>query len=764
MEQKKIFEGLNPPQVEAVEYLNGPLLVLAGAGSGKTKVLTCRIANLLAHGVKPWNILAITFTNKAANEMKSRAEKMIGAPARSAWISTFHSLCARLLRREIDITGVLKRSFTIYDAADSQTILNECIKKLGLDKDRFAGASDRISKAKNNLQDAAQFREYILHKENTSDYDIGIAKIYEVYEKKLIENNALDFDDLIFVMVKIFRKHPEILDKYQEQFRYILIDEYQDTNAAQYELTKLLAAKYKNLCVVGDADQSIYGWRGANMQNILDFEQDYPEAKTIKLEQNYRSTRQILKAANAVIEHNRNRKEKVLWTENETGSKINFIHCLSDRSEAAFIAREIRRLITYENVHYNEIAILYRTNAQSRAFEEKFMTADIPYMIVGGTKFYERKEIKDIVAYLRLIVNPRDDISFLRVVNIPRRGIGPINLERLTDFAAQRDLAIFDVVVAGNMLDQVPQLSPKCKQKLREFAIMVMYFSQSHTGTPVPAVVKAVLHESGYWASLTEGEDAEKPENVSHAENISAFVNGAEEFAELNPDASLEDFLSHIALVADIDSLDETKSQVSLMTIHAAKGLEFPIVFLVGAEEGLLPHSIATTTFAELEEERRACYVAMTRAEKRLYITAAGERKAFGRAYESQISRFVGEIPSECMASFSERNNNSSNFRQSMDANRAAAAAAAQAQTSSAAPPEPKTPPAPPKREPKIPIPSARPPKEIIEWQAGDKLTHRKWGIGTVMQVTGDNITISFANPEIGTKTIKASIAPVEKV
>ena len=763
MEQTKIFEGLNPPQVEAVKYLDGPLLVLAGAGSGKTKVLTCRIANLLANGVKPWNILAITFTNKAANEMKSRAEKMIGAPARNAWISTFHSFCAKILRREIEITNVFMRSFTIYDSADSQTILLDCIKKLGLDKERFVGVAAKISNAKNNLQNAAQFRETVMKKPDVSDYEISVANIYEVYEKKLIENNALDFDDLIFMMVKIFREHDEILDKYQEQFRYILIDEYQDTNAAQYALTKLLAAKYQNLCVVGDADQSIYGFRGANMQNILDFEQDYPNAKVIKLEQNYRSTKMILNAANAVIEHNRNRKEKILWTENETGNRINFIHCLSDRSEAAFIAREIRRLITYENVHYNEIAILYRTNAQSRAFEEKFMTADIPYAIVGGTKFYERKEIKDIVAYLRLIVNPRDDISFLRVVNVPRRGIGPINLERLTDFAMQRDLAIFDVVVAGNMLDQVTQLSPKCKQKLREFAIMIMYFSQSHGGTSVPAVIKAVLQESGYLASLTEGEEADKPENVSRAENLSAFVNGAEEFAEANPDATLEDFLSHIALVADIDSLDEAKSQVSLMTIHAAKGLEFPIVFLVGVEEGLLPHSISTTTFAELEEERRACYVAITRAKKSLYLTAAGERKAFGRAYESQISRFISEIPSEYMASFSERNPSSSNFRQSMDANRAAAAAA-RIQSASAASAEPKAPPAPPKREPKIPIPSAKPAKAPVDWNAGDKLSHSKWGVGTVMEVSGDNITVSFANPEHGIKTIKASIAPVEKV
>ena len=738
---------------------------MAGAGSGKTKVLTCRIANLLAHGVKPWNILAITFTNKAANEMKSRAENLIGEPARKVWLSTFHSFCARVLRSEIEITGTFKRNFTIYDAADSTVILNECFKKLGLDKDRFLGAANRISSAKNNLQNAAKFRELTFQKPDLNDYDKNLANIYETYEKKLIENNALDFDDLIMIMVKIFREHAEILDKYQEQFRYILIDEYQDTNSAQYELTKLLAAKYKNICVVGDADQSIYGWRGANMQNILDFENDYAPTKVILLEQNYRSTKQILNAANAVIAHNRNRKDKNLWTENETGNKINFIHCLSDRSEAAFIAREIRRLIAHENFNYKDIAILYRTNAQSRALEEKFMATDIPYIIVGGTKFYERAEIKNIVAYLRLIMNPRDDISFLRVVNVPRRGIGPINLERLTEFAAQRDLAIFDVVVASNMLDQVPQLSPKCKQKLREFAIMIMYFSQSHTGTPVPNLVNSVLEESGYLKSLTEGEDAQKVENISRAENLSAFVNGAEDFANANPNASLEDFLSHIALVADVDALDDSKSQVSMMTIHSAKGLEFPVVFVAGVEEGLLPHANSTTSSAMLEEERRACYVAMTRAEKYLYITAAAERKTFGRSYESVISRFVNEIPSENLASFSERNPSSTNFRQTMDANKTAAAAATTKTTATAAAvSEPKTPPAPPKREPKIPIRSAAAPKEIINWQAGDKLNHKKWGLGTVMVAHDDSITVTFANPEIGTKTIRASIAPVEKI
>ncbi len=756
METEKILEGLNPQQVEAVEFLNGPLLIMAGAGSGKTKVLTCRIANLLAHEVQPQNILAITFTNKAANEMKSRAEKMIGVDARRAWISTFHSFCARILRREIDILGVHKKNYTIYDATDSRSILLDSIKKLGLDVERFNGAGDAISAAKNNMQDAAAYREYVLSKSNASDYEKNLANIYELYERRLIENNALDFDDLIFITVKVFREHKDILDKYQEQFRYILIDEYQDTNVAQYALTKLLAAKYKNICVVGDADQSIYGWRGADMRNILNFEQDYPDAKVILLEQNYRSTKNILGAANAVIANNVNRKEKNLWTENETGSKINFIHCLSDRSEAAFIAREIRRLVTRENFRYKDIAILYRTNAQSRVLEEKFMQTEIPYVIVGGLKFYERKEIKDIIAYLRLIINPRDDISFLRVVNVPRRGIGPINLERLTDFASQKNISIFDVVVASNLLDQVPQLSPKCKQKLREFALMLVYFSSSQSGMQIPALINAVLKESGYLASLTEGEDGQKPENIARAENLSSFVNGAADFASLNPDSTFEDFLNHIALIADLDAINDEESRVSLMTIHSAKGLEFPVVFIAGAEDGLLPHSNSMTSSTMLEEERRAYYVAMTRAEKLLFITAAAERKTFGRTYEAHISRFVQEIPAEFMDSFSERNPSVSNFRpnqQQPDAEKQPVV------TVTAKP----IPVAPPIREPKIPIRPAAP-KNIVSWQVGDKLSHRKWGTGTVKNVSNDVLTVAFDNPEFGEKILKAGIAPLEKI
>mgnify|MGYP002626446614 CR=1 FL=1 len=701
----------------------------------------------MAHGVQPYNILAITFTNKAANEMKSRAEKMIGESAKKVWLSTFHSFCAKLLRFEIEVTGTYKKNYLIYDTTDSQKILNDCVAKLNLDAERFKHAAAAISSLKNKLIDAAKYREMIFNKVDSNDFERNLVNVYELYEKKMIEINALDFDDLIFVMVKIFRDHPEILEKYQERFKYILIDEYQDTNMAQYILTKYLVAKYKNICVVGDADQSIYGWRGADMQNILNFEEDYPKAKVILLEQNYRSTKTIIQAANGVIENNVNRKEKVLWTDNETGSKINFIHCLSDRAEAAFIAREIRRLVTYENVQYKEIAILYRTNAQSRAFEEKFMQTDIPYIIVGGIKFYERKEIKDILAYLRLIENPHDDISFLRVVNVPRRGIGPINLERLTAFAAERDLSIFDVVISNNLLEQVPQLSPKCKQKLREFALMLVYFSNAKDGLTISALVQAVLKESGYLAALAETEDSDKPENVARVENLSSFVNGTKEFDETTENPTLEDFLNHVALVADIDSLDEENSRVSLMTIHSAKGLEFPIVFVAGLEEGLLPHSNSMIYSNELEEERRACYVAMTRAEKKLYLTAAAERRTFGRSYESHISRFVAEVPQEIMSSFSERNPGSSNFLQSIAAIKNSANKNFAASS----------------RESKLSKLTAPKTTNVIEWKVGDKVKHQKWGVGTVMAIDGNTLTINFANPEIGEKKLKAAVAPISK-
>jgi len=751
--QEKIFAGLNPQQVEAVNCLQGPLLIMAGAGSGKTKVLTCRMANLLAHGVSPYRILAITFTNKAAREMKSRAEKMIGEVAKNVFISTFHSFCARILRREIEVTGKYQRNFVIYDSSDSQSIIKECIRQLNLENDRFFnGAVNKISGAKNQLMDAKSYRAFISQKPDASPYDKFVVQIYELYEKKLLENNALDFDDLIFIMVKILRDFDEVREKYQEKFQYILVDEYQDTNMAQYMLTKYLAAKSKNICVVGDADQSIYGWRGADMRNILNFEEDYPDAKVIKLEQNYRSTKQILGAANAVIKKNINRKEKVLWTENPDGEKVKFIRCITDKTEAAFVAREIKRLIEKENFRYNDIAILYRTNAQSRILEERFMQTEIPYAIIGGFKFYERKEIKDIMAYLRLIFNPRDNVSLQRIINVPRRGLGPVNMQRIVAFSNEIDKSIFEIIVDNHLLESVPNLSPKVKQSLHDFAAMIMSFHESQKNFKLKDLIYSVMKESGYLRSLNEAEDGDKEENQSRIENLSSFVNSAEEFNEINQDATLEDFLNHVALISDIDSLedDENNSRVSMMTIHSAKGLEFPIVFVTGMEEGILPHANSSMDFDSLEEERRACYVALTRAEKKLYLTASCERKTFGKTYYATNSRFVKEISEgcDCMVEYSEKHgsqNQSTSKTYETNPQNYPHRKVYSAPTAH--------------RDAKITVASGKP-REKIDWQVGDQAKHRKWGVGTIMEVDGDSIKVVFSNPEVGEKNLKASIAP----
>lgn len=748
--EEDLLKDLNPAQKEAVQYLEGPLLVMAGAGSGKTRVLTYRIANLLAHGVPSWNILAITFTNKAANEMKTRAEKLIGEPAKKVWISTFHSFCARLLRREIEVTGKYTNNYIIYDAGDSAAVIRECIKELQLDEDRFANVGSRISAAKNLLLSAEQMRESVLtHTDNVLNFDLNVLAIYTLYERKLLENNALDFDDLIFVTVKLFRENPDVLERYQDRLKYILIDEYQDTNVAQYELTKLLAAKYQNICVVGDADQSIYGWRGADMRNILNFESDYPKAKVVLLEQNYRSTKEILDAANGVIRHNTNRIEKNLWTENGQGEKVQFFHCMSDRSESAFVAREIRRLVSAENFQYKDIALLYRTNAQSRVLEEKLMQLDIPYIIVGGLKFYDRKEIKDILAYLRLIVNHSDNISLLRIINVPRRGFGPINIARLSEYAMHHEMPIFDVISRDENLRNVPQLSPRIRQRLRDFASMISGFGEMKSGgTDLPEFINSVLETTGYLSMLQEGEDADKPENVSRVENIGAFINGAADFVNTNDDPTLDNFLNHVALLTDLDEVKDQDSRVSLMTVHSAKGLEFPVVFITGMEEGLLPHANSVADTDQLEEERRICYVAMTRAKQKLYITAAEERKNFGRTYSAKVSSFIKEIPRECITGMSEKNASSdvshhlAPARKSVETKVATPAVSAYAERT---------------YTPKIPE------RQNIAWKVGDKVKHKKWGLGTVTASQGGYLKINFVNPEIGEKMLKSVAAPIEK-
>lgn len=741
----EIFRDLNPQQREAVNCLDGPLLVMAGAGSGKTRVLTCRLANLIAQGISPHNILAITFTNKAANEMKSRAERLIGAPARDIVLSTFHSFCARILRREIEITGEFNRNFAIYDASDSRTLIRQCVADLNLDIKIFDTVHLKISDLKNNLIDVAQYRESLLSRRNNA-YFQNVALIYEQYQTALRENNALDFDDLIFDAVRIFQDYPDVLERYRERFQYISIDEYQDTNVAQYVLTNLLAAKYKNICVVGDADQSIYGWRGADMRNIMNFEHDYPGARVILLEQNYRSTQTILNAANAVIENNFDRKPKSLWTRNEDGEKIHFALCATDKLEAATVAREIRRLVTRENFMYNEIALLYRTNAQSRTFEERFMQEAIPYVIIGGLKFYDRREIKDILAYLHVINNPRDNVHFTRIINVPRRGLGATNLNRLTQIAAEAGLSIFELVADSRLLGQIDGLSPRFRANIKQFVAMMMSFMESAKDLSVDKLIRVVLDESGYMQMLKENSEDGKAENLSRIENIGAFVNSAHDFVELNPNGTLEDFLNHVALITDLDTVDEEDSRVKLMTVHAAKGLEFPVVFVVGMEDGLFPHSNSLDDKNALEEERRACYVALTRAEKKLYITAAERRMSFGKTRDQEISRFVDEIPRDCLDGSTHAYKP---VPMKITPRYKPPTAHRAAQTST-----PK--PAPAKKS------SAA--AKNVTWRVGDQLNHKLWGMGTIMAVDGKIVTVQFANPAIGVKKLLAQAAPIRKI
>lgn len=736
----EIFKGLNPQQQEAVNCIEGPLLIMAGAGSGKTRVLTCRIANLIAQGVSAWNILAITFTNKAANEMKSRAQKLIGEPARDVWLSTFHSFCARILRREIEIDGQFTKNFAIFDAGETKKLVKQCVAELNFAESVFANVNITISDFKNNLIDVEHCKNYIFTANETRRRNIQ--EIYKLYQKKLRENNALDFDDLIFMTVKIFREYPEVLAKYQERFRYISIDEYQDTNVAQYVLTKLLAAKYANLCVVGDADQSIYGWRGADMRNILNFEKDYPTARVIMLEQNYRSTKTILNAANSVIRHNIDRKPKNLWTENELGEKIIFVSCPTDRDEAAIVSKEIQRLIAREHFLYNDIALLYRTNAQSRLFEERFMQEGVPYLIVGGLKFYDRKEIKDIVAYLHVIANPRDDLHLRRIINMPARGLGLTSVARLAEFASSHGLSMFDVVSNESLLMQVEDLTPRFRAGVKRFAAMMMSFSEWAKGCTIDELIGIVLVESGYMEMLKRGTEDGKRDGLSRQENLGEFIDSAKEFVEKDKDATLEDFLNHVALITDLDTVDEKESRVRLMTVHAAKGLEFPIVFVVGMEEELFPHINAMDSPPDLEEERRACYVALTRAKKKLYITAAEARMFFGKMKHPDVSRFVKEIPEACVDYYGKRPT-----------------------------PAPKRP-APPKPTYKPPT-AYRPAQKVsspkaIEppktFKVGDLVSHKLWGLGTVTEVKAKTIKVSFANPERGEKTLSLKSAPISKV
>jgi len=637
-----LIQGLNPQQKEAVLHTEGPLLVLAGAGSGKTRVLTHRIAYLIEEkGVSPYNILAITFTNKAAREMKERIENLIGPRALDTWTGTFHACCVRILRREIDRLG-FDRNFVIYDSSDQETLMKDCLNQLQYNEKNFPPKMvlAEISRAKDEL---IYPEKYALIA--ASDFRLSkIAKLYEMYQKRLKANNALDFDDIILHTIKIFSEYPEVLDYYQSKFRYILVDEYQDTNTAQYMLVSMLAAKYGNVCVVGDDDQSIYGWRGANVRNILEFEKDFKGCKVIKLEQNYRSTSNILNAANHVIKNNYGRKQKTLWTKNREGDKVQVFEASDEREEAWYTANIIRNEVRTGGRKYCDFAVLYRINAQSRVFEDAFMKNGVPYKIIGGHKFYDRKEIKDIIAYLRVIQNPNDDISLKRIINVPKRGIGKVTMDKAERLAVNNGVSLYSIIVQA---EYFPELS-RAAEKLKAFTEVLARFRTMLSYTNLVEWIKMIMEESGIIQELElEGtvEAKTRIENIREFQSVAVeFVNNSE-----NENPSLEDFLAHISLVADVDDLKDEDDRVVLLTMHSAKGLEYPVVFLTGMEEGLFPSIRSIGSENEMEEERRLCYVGITRAKEKLYLTYAKSRMLFGNTTYTRPSRFIDEIPPDLL-------------------------------------------------------------------------------------------------------------------
>ena len=727
---QSLLDGLNREQQQAVQYTEGPLLILAGAGSGKTKVLTVRIAYLLAQGVNPYEILAITFTNKAAKEMKSRVEGLVGDVANRIWLSTFHSFCAKFLRFELDNFLGYNSNFTIYDTSDSQVVIKAALKALNLDDKYYpVGAMiSAISDAKNKLMFASDYR-----KQARDFYQQKVADVYEYYERELRKNNALDFDDLLLVAVKLLQSNAAVLDKYSKRFKYVMIDEYQDTNHAQYLLAYLLSSHWKNIAVVGDADQSIYAWRGADIQNILDFEKDYPNCTSIKLEQNYRSTKIILDAANAVIDHNEGRPEKNLWTDKVEGAKIQHFTAQSEHEEAAFIGDTIVKKHDIHGVPYGDMAILYRTNAQSRVLEEALIKRALPYTMVGGTKFYDRKEIKDVLAYLRVLYNPFDDLSLLRIINVPKRSIGATTVSKLQDYARENGTSLFMTLTQLHLVDTI---KGKTKEKLEEFGILIFTLVAEMDDKSVLDILEAILDRTGYLAQLEESTD---PQDQARAENIGELLSVAKDFQDTNPTGTVEDFLEQVALVNDVDSFEQEESKVTLMTLHAAKGLEFPIVFLGGLEEGLFPHSRTLMNPEEIEEERRLAYVGITRAEKELYISNATTRTVFGRTSSYLPSRFIDEIPAELVDGLRAKRRIPDDIKPTVPRHMSVASR--------------------PVTKPIIRN------EVIADWKVGDTAIHSKWGNGKVVNVSGEGagmkLTIEF--PTQGVRVVMAKFAPVKK-
>lgn len=744
MEQltKNLLNGMNPQQQEAVKTTEGPLLIMAGAGSGKTRVLTHRIAYLIVEKqVYPSNILAITFTNKAAREMRERIDALLGSGiSENMWVSTFHSMCVRILRRHIDRIGISK-NFSILDASDQLTAIKNVFKQLNIDKKQYDPRSvlSAISSAKNECITAEQYKK---NANPFNPFEKMAGEVYEAYEKTLRKNQSLDFDDLIIMTITLFERVPDVLEYYQNKFQYIHVDEYQDTNHSQYKLVKMLASKFKNICVVGDSDQSIYRWRGADIRNILSFEKDYPNAKVILLEQNYRSTKRILQAANDVISNNESRYPKVLRTENPTGEKIVFYTARDERDEAQFVVKTIKELMETEGRTLKDFAILYRTNAQSRAMEEVLVKSNLQYTIVGGTKFYDRKEIKDLLAYLRLIANNDDDLSLARIINEPKRNIGASTFEKIATYAIENDLSIFKALYEVSSIG----LTPRAMNALENFRNLIEGFSKMQDYLSVTELVEEVIEKSGYRAML---EKENTIESQSRLENLEEFLSVTKAFEERSEDKSLVAFLTDLALIADIDSLDEennSNESIVLMTMHSAKGLEFPVVFIIGMEENIFPHSRSIGVKEELEEERRLAYVGITRAEERLYLTCASFRTLFGRPNSNPPSRFIDEISEDILdaKSFSfEYREDRLPFGQKKTSNNARMNV------------QPKA---------KFATPQ-RTGGEQMQWKVGDKAIHGKWGTGVVVSVKGegDDLELDIAFPDKGIKRLLAKFAPITK-
>ena len=738
------FEQLNPMQQQAVLQKDGPVLILAGAGSGKTGALTVRIAHMLQEGIRPWNILAITFTNKAAKEMRERINQLVGEEANDIWVSTFHSTCVRILRSEIHHLD-FDNHFSIYDADDQEKLMRECFKKLNFsltDKTySVRSAMARISKQKEEL---VSWQEYAQKVDKNDLREVQTAKVYQIYQTMLKESNALDFDDLIYKTVLLFRQNADVLEKYQNRFRYIMVDEYQDTNTSQYILIKMLAQKYQNLCVVGDDDQSIYGWRGANIRNILDFENDFPNTKVIKLEQNYRSTKTILEAANCVIHNNITRKDKKLWTENEKGNILHVYKAENEYDEGRFVSERIE-MLKNEGKGYHNFAVLYRTNAQSRMIEDQLVKKSIPYRLFGGVRFYERKEIKDIISYLKVLSNPSDTIALRRIINVPKRGIGDTSIEKVNTFALERNISFYEAL---GHLDEIPELKTRAK-KFQDFYDFMQHLKEDAKTFSIVELIDAIVKRSGYMQLLlNEGTE----EALSRIENIDEFINKASEYEKTDPEGGLSGFLEDIALVADIDNYSENEESVALMTLHTAKGLEFTYVFIVGMEEGIFPsyRSIVYGGEKEIEEERRLCYVGITRAREELFLSFAKSRMQHGITQYNAPSRFLKEIPQELIEM---------PVRPVSEAAKEFALRTSMKIKPTFTKPNPYG-----MSKPKIELPS---PKGVtLNFKEGDKVRAPKYGIGTVKTIRpgGADFEVEVSFGEKGTKKFMAGLSKLKKI